>query len=121
MGAPVEWFEISGKDGEKLKEFYSNLFGWKINSDNPMNYGVSDTDSCKGIGGGISTSEQGEPSITIYITVKDINAKLEDVKANGGSVVVERTVIPEMVTFALFTDPAGNRVGLVEETECHDS
>ena len=120
MGAPVEWFDIMGKDGEQLKKFYSSLFGWKINSDNPMNYGVTDTDSGRGIGGGIATDEQGQPSVTIYITVKDINAKLKEIKTSGGSVLIERTVIPEMVTFAIFSDPDGNKIGLVEETDCHD-
>ena len=31
MGNPVVHFEISGRDGEALSEFYSSLFGWNIN------------------------------------------------------------------------------------------
>ena len=42
MGNPVVHFEVMGKDGEALKKFYGDLFGWTINSDNPMNYGVVD-------------------------------------------------------------------------------
>ena len=30
MGKPVVYFEIAGRDGEALKEFYDNLFAWKI-------------------------------------------------------------------------------------------
>ena len=30
MGKPVVYFEIAGRDGEALKEFYGNLFAWKI-------------------------------------------------------------------------------------------
>ncbi len=40
MTRPVVFFEIRGRDGERLKEFYASLFGWKINSDNPMNFGM---------------------------------------------------------------------------------
>ena len=40
MGQPVVHFEIVGKDGAALKRYYSELFGWAINSDNPMDYGI---------------------------------------------------------------------------------
>ena len=36
MGNPVVHFEIMGGDGERLKGFYSDLFGWKIDSNNPI-------------------------------------------------------------------------------------
>ena len=36
MGHPVVHFEIIGKDGEALKRYYAELFGWEIDSDNPM-------------------------------------------------------------------------------------
>ena len=42
MGQAVVHFEVVGKDGGKLQEYYSQLFGWNINSDNPMNYGMVD-------------------------------------------------------------------------------
>ena len=29
MGHPVTHFEVIGKDGEKLRSFYSDLFGWR--------------------------------------------------------------------------------------------
>ena len=40
MGSTVIHFEIIGKDADKLNEFYSGLFGWEINADNPMKYGI---------------------------------------------------------------------------------
>ncbi len=30
MANPVTWFEITGKDGKKLQDFYGGVFGWKI-------------------------------------------------------------------------------------------
>jgi uncharacterized protein len=33
-------FEVIGKDGAKLQRYYSELFGWEINADNPMKYGM---------------------------------------------------------------------------------
>jgi len=40
MGHPVVHFEIIGQDGAKLQRCCSELFGWQIDADNPMNYGV---------------------------------------------------------------------------------
>ena len=50
----------------------------------------------------------------IYVGVPDINATLANVTANGGSEVFGRMVAPGVVVLALFKDPAGNRMGLVE-------
>src|SRR5215469_15838866 len=45
MGAPVVRFEIMGGKGNRLEKFYGELFGWTIDSNNPMKYGMVDTDS----------------------------------------------------------------------------
>jgi predicted enzyme related to lactoylglutathione lyase len=37
----------------------------------------------------------------------------------GGKVIMERTVLPGMVTMAQFEDPAGNVIGLVETEMPH--
>ena len=30
MGQPVVHFEVIGKDGDKLRSYYSDLFGWEF-------------------------------------------------------------------------------------------
>ncbi len=50
----------------------------------------------------------------IYLGVEDVAAALEAVAANGGAVVAPRFEVPGVVILGLFTDPAGNRLGLVE-------
>ena len=57
MGQPVVLLEIIGEDGDKLKSFFSELFGWEIDSNNPMNYGIVQREGTinregVGIGGG---------------------------------------------------------------------
>ena len=52
MKHPVIWFEVMGSDGPKLQKFYTDLFGWKMNTDNPMKYGMIDAIG-KGIPGGV--------------------------------------------------------------------
>jgi len=46
--------------------------------------------------------------------VPEIVEALARIEAAGGKTVVPRTVVPGVVTFALFTDPAGNLLGLAE-------
>lgn len=116
MAAPVVHFEVLGKDGEKLQKFYGDLFDWKINTDNPMNYGLVEAAGEGSIGGGVGPSQEGQPGhVTFYVGVPDINATLAKAESMGGKTVVPETEIPDMVTFALFADPEGNVVGLVKQ------
>lgn len=119
MGQPVVHFEIWGPNGDKLQNFYKKNFGWKIDAKNPMKYGLTDTRSNnKGINGGISDTPPNAPKsgTTMYIEVNRIDPYLRKIQKAGGKVVTPRTVIPGMVTFAQFVDPAGNLLGLVEST-----
>ena len=41
MGQPVVHFEVVGTDGDKLKAYYAELFGWEFeDTEGPMNYGL---------------------------------------------------------------------------------
>ena len=101
--APIVFFDIAGPDADKLKAFYAGNFGWDIDA----TLGIK-TPHLDG------TLRQDPAEKIIYIGVPDINAALAKITASGGSVAMPRTVIPNVATFALFTDPAGNRMGLVE-------
>jgi uncharacterized protein len=112
MGNPVVHFEIMGGDGEKLKGFYSDLFGWNINSDNPQKYGMVETGGEGGINGGVGDGENFSGS-RVYIQVPDLQAALDKIEAAGGKTVMAPQDLG-MVELALFEDPEGNSVGLVK-------
>ncbi len=116
MANPVVHFEIAGKEGKKLQEFYKNLFSWKIDSNNPMNYGLVAKEE-GGIGGGVADSRDGKPSVTMFVEVPDTDEYLKKVGKLGGKTIMPTETIPGMVTFALFSDPEGNVVGLVKSEE----
>lgn len=111
MANPVVWWEIMGKNGAQLQAFYKDLFGWKINADNPMNYGLVQAEP-NGIGGGIAGTD-GAPGIYINIEVDDLQAYLDKAVSLGGQVITPPTVVPGMVTYAQFRDIEGNVIGLV--------
>ena len=120
MGQPVVHFEIIGKDAEKLQSYYSDLFGWKIDSDNPMNYGIVNRESNVnangvGIGGGIGPGPEGYSGhVTFYVEVPDVEAALAKAESLGGSRMMGPEEVMEQVEIGLFNDPEGHVVGVVK-------
>lgn len=110
----VHW-ELMGPDGDKLAAFYSELFGWKAQATPGFdNYNMVSADDA-GIGGAVGSGNEHMPSYqTVYVEVDSIDEHLGKAAANGATTVMERTVVPGMVAFGLFKDPAGNLVGVVE-------
>lgn len=113
MGAPVTHFEVNAKDAARSREFFSNLFGWKIDIDPNMNYGMVDTGVKMGINGGIGQSMGPNSNVTFYVQVEDVQAYLDKAVSLGGNIVVPVTEVPG-VTFAQFADMEGNVIGLVK-------
>jgi predicted enzyme related to lactoylglutathione lyase len=115
MAASVVHWEISAKNSKLLQDFYSNLFGWNINADNPQQYGMVDTGLKMGINGGIyQGTEQQQHGVVIYTQVEDIQPYLDKAVSLGGKVIFPITEIPNMVTYAMFADVEGNVMGLIK-------
>jgi len=111
MAGKVTHFEIHGKNGKKLQEFYSSLFDWKVEADNPMQYGMV-AGQPGGIGGGITKSPK--PMVTFYVEVADLAKSLKQAEKLGGKTVMPPAEVPGGPTIAQFSDPEGNVIGLVK-------
>jgi predicted enzyme related to lactoylglutathione lyase len=122
MGGPVVHFEVIGKDGPALRSFYSELFEWKIDANNPMNYGIvarDDNVSAEGIGigGGIGQGPEGYPGhVTFYVEVPDVEAALAKAESLGGTRVMGPDKVMEGLEIGMFTDPEGHVIGLIKTT-----
>jgi uncharacterized protein len=120
MGQPVVHFEVVGKDGGKLQGYYAEMFGWKVDANNPMNYGLVDREENVnaegiGVGGGIGQGPEGyEGHVTFYVEVPDVEAALRKAESLGGARVMGPETIMEGVTLGQFLDPEGNVVGLTQ-------
>ncbi len=114
MANPVAWFEVTGPDGAALQRFYAELFGWKIDADNPMNYGMVEAQE-GGIPGGVGPSQDGTAHVTFYVSVPDLQAVLDKADALGGRAVMGPMEVPGGPTLAYFTDPAGNNIGIMKQ------
>ncbi len=121
---PIVHFEIMagpGTDKKALQRFYVQTFGWSIDANNPMEYGLAMPGGpqaqpgppAQGINGAVDAAED-HAKVVIYIGVDDPAAYLKKITAAGGTVLQDVTVVPNMVTFATFLDPAGNEIGLVK-------
>jgi uncharacterized protein len=113
MANPVGWFEVSGPDAAGLQRFYAEAFGWEIDADNEMNYGMVAAPE-GGIGGGVGPSPDGQAYATFYVAVPDVQEALDKVGKAGGATVTPPMDVPNGPTIAFFTDPAGNRIGLMK-------
>lgn len=111
----VHW-ELMGPDGDALKGFYADLFGWKSEPVPGFDaYHMVGAES-SGLAGAVGKGGEQMPSYqAMYVEVPDVDKHLAKAEELGGRTVMPRTVVPDIVTFGMFTDPAGNLVDVVEE------
>jgi hypothetical protein len=111
MGNKIIHVEVVGKDGPALQKFYSEVFDWKLDTNNPGGYGLlRDGDLTAGIG----ASQDGSPGhVTFYVQSDDAAATLRRVEAAGGRVLMPPTEVAPETTIALFADPEGHVIGVM--------
>lgn len=120
MGQPVVHFEIMGQDGAALASFYSDLFDWKVDANNPVNYGIVAREENVnpdgiGIGGGIGQAPDGyDGHVTVYIEVPDVEAALAKAEGLGATRIMGPEKVMEGVEVGLLTDPEGHMIGVVK-------
>ncbi len=113
MSKKVVHFEIIGQDGKKLQDFYSKLFDWRIDANNPMSYGMVNPDDA-GLGGGISAGQGGDSHVTVYVEVDDLQAYLKKVEGLGGKTIMPPMDVPGGPQIAMFADPEGHVIGMTK-------
>ncbi len=104
--APIVFFDIAGPDTAALRLFYSAAFDWEIGAGGQMT--VPMTSPIPG------TLRDDPAEKVLYIGVEDITATLQLIESLGGTINAPRFEVPGVVVLGLFSDPVGNRMGLVE-------
>ena len=116
-------FEIPANNVEKLKKFYCDLFGWKIEKmPGEMEYwGIETVPVDKkgmamrpGVNGGMMKRQMPEQKPVNYISVESVDEYSKKVVKLGGQIVVPKMEVPGMGWWALALDPEGNQIGLFE-------
>jgi uncharacterized protein len=119
---PVVHFEIPAKDVKRASAFYSKAFGWNLKQFPGFEYwSVATTDSDQNgmpkapgsINGGMGKKGEMAPkSVTITVSVADIDTALKAIKKLGGSQVGKKMPVGDMGWSAYFEDSEGNLIGL---------
>jgi predicted enzyme related to lactoylglutathione lyase len=120
MDNPVIHFEVTGQDGPRLQQYYSELFGWNIENNEVLGYGTiaPPANASPGIGGGIGAAPGGSPGqVTFYVGVTDVETTLARAESLGGSRVFGPAPVPGTdIELGQFTDPEGRVIGLMKMT-----
>ena len=113
MSSPLIHFEVAGTDPGKLQSFFGDLFGWQIDNNNQMNYGIVNLSG--DVGGGIGPAPEGQPGHAMfYVGVDDVEAALQKAESLGGTRVMGPETIMDMIELGQFKDPEGHLIGLVK-------
>ena len=122
FGPYIVHFEIPANDVEKVKKFYVDLFGWKIEKIPNMEYNAVETVPMDkkgkllrpGVNGGLYKRDNPQQQTLNYINVESVEEYSKKVADLVGQIVVKKTEIPGMGWFAIAVDPEGNVFGLFE-------
>ncbi|MCB1221263.1 MAG: hypothetical protein H7A35_02515 [Planctomycetales bacterium] len=112
----VAWLEFTTADIDATSAFMSTVFGWQVM---PFmdGYSIWMPDMEKGVlGCGLSQNPEMPQQTAYYLYNPDIDAKLAEVDAMGGSTFMEKMPIaPDMPNIAMFMDASGVIVGLIDQ------
>lgn len=119
-------FEIPADNVEKLSQFYSKLFGWKIvRMPGPFEYyGIQTVPVDEhgmllrnGVNGGMMQRQNPEHKPVNYIAVESVDEYSKKIEELGGRIVVPKMEVPGVGWWAMALDPDGNQFALMEEME----
>lgn len=124
---PVVHFEMPAKDKARVKKFYKDCFGWQMNQlgaemGNYILAGTTPVDANNmatqpgAINGGFFDYEDTELNRVphLVISVDDLDASIEKVKAAGGTIKTDKMPIQGIGTYVTFLDSEGNVVGMLQ-------
>ena len=114
-------FEILGEDLDKLRRFYSGLFGWKFErAPIPDEYWLIQTAPFRdgsitdgpNINGGLTKAQSSTRGIINYVSVESLDESCARIKELGGRILTPRREVFDMGWFILAEDPEGNRFAI---------
>jgi predicted enzyme related to lactoylglutathione lyase len=117
-------FEIPAKDAKKLMKFYVDLFEWKMEKVQWMDYWLVETVPVDkqgrplrpGINGGLYQKDKHSQNMTPvnYINVESVDEYVKKIEALGGKIIVPKQEIPDVGWSAIAVDLDGNYFGIFQ-------
>src|ERR1044071_6817840 len=117
-GNTLAHFAINADDVERSRAFYSRVFGWKFAAWGPPGFYQIEAKGSPVLGAlqGRRELVKGQRTVGFECTfaVDSIDATEKAVRAAGGKVVLERSVIVGVGTLMFFADLAANVSGAMQ-------
>lgn len=118
----VAHFAINADDVPRARRFYERVFGWTFSAWGPPKFYQIDTSGSgepRGILGALQGRRHlvaGQPTIGFEctISVASIDDTAKAVAANGGTVVIPKSIIVGVGTLMFFSDTEGNVFGAMQ-------
>ena len=111
-------FSINADDVERARAFYEKVFGWKFNAWGPPGFYQIEAKGMPVFGAlqGRRELVKGQRTVGFECTiaVPSIDKTEKAVKAAGGKVLLERSVIVGVGTLMFFEDTEGNLFGAMQ-------
>ena len=114
--ASIVWFEIPADNPERVKAFYANLFGWKIEPfPGSADYWHIDTGGAdESPDGALKRRKHPQEPVVNYVSVDSVDKFAGKIAKLGGKICMAKTAVPQMGYFAVCQDTDGNSFGLWE-------
>jgi predicted enzyme related to lactoylglutathione lyase len=117
MSNKIMWFESTSTNIPASAKFYGDLFGWPIVTDEKMNYTMTNFEQGE-VGMGFSPVDEAQGmmpgSVLVYVDVADVDATIARAKELGAAIYMDKMEIPTVGWMAIFGDPGGNRIGVMQ-------
>lgn len=112
MPHPVVHAEIRSENPDATRQFFADLFGWKVATEGAFpGYTFIDT----GVEGGtyvaISPRQGPDDEVLFFVAVEDVPATLDKAEKLGGTIIQSAQQVPG-TSFGVFADAQGHRVGV---------
>jgi predicted enzyme related to lactoylglutathione lyase len=116
-------FEVIGKDPQRLRTYFGELFGWQFDVPSPVvpevsepeSYGFLDlitSEDGTGIRGGIGGGPGYASHAVFYVGVPNVEAALQRAEDLGGARVMGPATSPNGLVVGHFTDLEGTLIGV---------
>jgi predicted enzyme related to lactoylglutathione lyase len=112
MAHPVVHAEIRSADPDATRQFFADLFGWKVASEGGFpGYTFIDTGAEGGTYVAIGPRQSADDEVLFFVAVDDVAATLKRAEELGGSIVQPAQQVPG-TSFGVFADAQGHKVGV---------
>jgi predicted enzyme related to lactoylglutathione lyase len=121
MPANVKHFAINVDDLPRARRFYERVLGWKFEAWGPPGFYqiFTGTEKEPGIMGAMQERRELVPGVQMpgvecSISVENVDAVTRAVVANGGEIILPKTIIPTVGHLIFFRDTEGNIFGAMQ-------